>query len=91
MYSKQLTASQNDALKGRYEIMKNDKTIQVKLDFPAATKSKKRGTRGNRITVEQFWIQLVVFVTYQYQEWYIPHNKMCTWLKTFNICIQNRI
>ena len=54
MYSKQLTASQNDALKGRYEMMKNDKTIQVKLDFPAATKSKKRGTRGNRITVEQF-------------------------------------
>ena len=66
MYSKQLTARRNDALKRRYEMMKNDKTIQVKLDFPAVLKSKKRGTRGNWITV----------VTYQYQEWYIPHNKM---------------
>ena len=33
MYSKQLTARRNDALR-RYEMMKNDKTIQVKLDFP---------------------------------------------------------
>ena len=42
----------NDALKRRFEMMKNDKTIQVKLDFPAVLKSKKRGTRGNWITVE---------------------------------------
>ena len=42
----------DDALKRRYEMMKNDKTIQVKLDFPAVLKSKKRGTRGNWITVE---------------------------------------
>ena len=48
MYSKQLT------LKRRYEMMKNDKTIQVKLDFPAVLKSKKRGTRGNWRTVERF-------------------------------------
>ena len=41
MYSKQLTARRNDALKRRYEMMKNDKTIQVKLDFPAVLKSKK--------------------------------------------------
>ena len=54
MYSKQLTAHRNDALKRRYEMMKNDKTIQVKLDFPAVLKSKKRGTRGNWITVERF-------------------------------------
>ena len=54
MYSKQLTARRNDALKRRYEMMKNDKTIQVKLDFPAVLKSKKRGTRGSWITVEQF-------------------------------------
>ena len=52
MYSKQLTARRNDALKRRYEMMKNDKTIQVKLDFPAVLKSKKRGTRGNWVTVE---------------------------------------
>ena len=52
MYSKQLTVYQNDALKRRYEMMKNDKTIQVKLDFPAVLKSKKRGTRGYWITVE---------------------------------------
>ena len=52
MYSKQLTARRNDALKRRYEMMKNDKTIQVKLDFPAVLKSKKRGTRSNWITVE---------------------------------------
>ena len=41
IYSKQLTARRNDALKRRYEMMKNDKTIQVKLDFPAVLKSKK--------------------------------------------------
>ena len=52
MYSKQLTVHRNDALKRRYEMMKNDKTIQVKLDFPAVLKSKKRGTRGYWITVE---------------------------------------
>ena len=78
MYSSQLTARRNDALKRRYEMMKNDKTIQVKLDFPAVLKSKKRGIRGNWITVERFLIQLLVFVTYQYQEWYIPHSKMYT-------------
>ena len=54
MYSKQLTVRWNDALKRRYEMMKNDKTIQVKLHFPAVLKSKKRGTRGNWITVERF-------------------------------------
>ena len=54
MYSKQLTARRNDALKRRYDMMKNDKTIQVKLDFPAVLKSKKRGTRVNWITAEQF-------------------------------------
>ena len=52
MYSKQLTVHRNDALKRRYQMMKNDKTIQVKLDFPVVLKSKKRGTRGNWITVE---------------------------------------
>ena len=78
MYSKQLTARRNNVLKRRYEMMKNKKTIQVKLDFPAVLKSKKKGTRGNWITVERFSIQLLVFVTYQYQEWYIPHNKMYT-------------
>ena len=41
IYSKQITARRNDALKRRYEMMKNDKTIQVKLDFPAVLKSKK--------------------------------------------------
>ena len=54
MHSKQLAARRNDALKRRHEMMKNDKTIQVKLDFPAVLKSKKRGTRGNWITVERF-------------------------------------
>ena len=41
IYSKQLTARRNDALKRRYKMMKNDKTIQVKLDFLAVLKSKK--------------------------------------------------
>ena len=54
MYSKQLTAHRNDALKRRYEMMENDQTIQVKLDFPAVLKSKKRGTRSNWITVDRF-------------------------------------
>ena len=38
MYSKQITSLRNDALKRRYEMMKNDKTIQLKLDFPAVLK-----------------------------------------------------
>ena len=54
MHSKQLAVRRSNALKRRYEMMKNDKTIQVKLDFPAVLKSKKRGTRGNWITADQF-------------------------------------
>ena len=52
MYSKQLAVRLSNALKRRYEMMKNDKTTQVKLNFPAVSKGKKRGTRGNWITVE---------------------------------------
>ena len=54
MYSKELTARKNEALKRRREMIKNNKNIHVRLDYPAMLKSKKKGTRENWVTVENF-------------------------------------
>ena len=54
MYSKELTARRNEALKRRREMIKNNKNIHVRLDYPAVLKSKKKGTRENWVTVENF-------------------------------------
>ena len=35
MYSRDLTLRRNNALKERYEMLQNDKIIQVKLEYPA--------------------------------------------------------
>ena len=51
MYSKELTARRNNTLKRRQEMITNDESIHVRLDYPAVLKSKKKGTRGNWETV----------------------------------------
>ena len=54
MYPKERTARRNEAFKRRQEMAKNNKNIHVRLDYPAALKSKKKGTRENWVTVENF-------------------------------------
>ena len=54
MYSKELTARRNEALKRRQEMIKNNKNTHIGLDYPAVLKSKKKGTRENWVTVENF-------------------------------------
>ena len=54
MYSKELTARRNEVLKRKRKMIKSNKNIHVKLDYPAVLKSKKKGTRENWVTVENF-------------------------------------
>lgn len=46
MFSKQLTARRNEALKFRREYLNNHQDKQVKLDYPATLKSRVKGSRS---------------------------------------------
>ena len=54
MYSKELTIRRNNALKSRREILEEDGSIQIKVDYPAILKFEKKGTRNRWETLEVF-------------------------------------
>ena len=54
MFSKEVTSRRNNALMRRREILDTDKTIQIKLEFPATLKSRRLGSRGEWSTLEVF-------------------------------------
>ena len=54
MYSKELTIRRNNALKRRLKILEEDGSIQIKLDYPAILKFKKKRTRNRWETLEVF-------------------------------------
>lgn len=54
MYSKEITTRRNNALRRRREILEEDGSIQIKLDYPAVLKFKKKGTRNGWDTLETF-------------------------------------
>ena len=54
MYSKELTIRRNNALKRRFKILEEDGSIQIKLDYPAILKFKKKRTRNRWETLEVF-------------------------------------
>ena len=54
MFTKQLTTSGNEALKRHKDLLEEDPTLQIYLEYPAKLMGKKRNTKEKYRVIEIF-------------------------------------
>ena len=54
MFTKRLTTRMNEALKWRKELLEEDPTLQMYLEYPAKLMGKKRSTKEKHRVIEIF-------------------------------------